>query len=161
MERTIAAAGQAKETAEGAEALYRAACQDISEAVGANRVSIWSFCDGNSSVHCQCAFNADSGAFSDGEELAAHDHPKYFETILTEQFIVAPDARNHSATREFTETYFKPNGIYSLLDYIIHRDFKPVGVICCENAGQPRNWSAQDKNYLLEISTFLSFTLHS
>jgi len=92
-----------------------------------------------------------------GQRLASKDCPKYFKAILTEQLIIAPDARRHSATDELTDTYFVENDIYSLLDLMIHEDFKLMGVICCENAGSQREWRDEDISYLRQMGTLISF----
>ncbi|MEQ9681829.1 MAG: GAF domain-containing protein [Rhodospirillales bacterium] len=157
MHRAIEAIHQARKQHLEIKEVYRPVCRDISQNVEANCVSIWFFSEARDSIQCQCFFDSDTDTFLHGQILTAEDHPAYFQTILTEQFIVAPDARNHPATRAFTESYFMPNGIVSLLDYIIHRKFQPVGIICCENAHSHRNWTQEDQRYLLQVATLLSF----
>lgn len=85
--------------------------------------------------------------------------PTYFSTILHENFIVATEARSHPATAELVDPYFRDHDIYSLLDYVIHDNFKPIGVICCENAGGLRHWREEDVSYLRQMSTLISFRL--
>lgn len=159
MHQSIEAIHLAREQRLEIKEVYRPVCRDISQNVDANRVSIWFFSEARDSIQCQCFFDSDTDTFLHGQILTAEDHPEYFKTILTEQFIVAPDARTHPATRAFTESYFRPNGIVSLLDHIIHRRYVPVGVICCENAHEHRDWTQEDQSYLLQISTLLSFGL--
>ncbi len=141
------------------EALYQAACIDVAENVQANRTSIWHFDSGKTRIHCDCYYVTEKEEFSSGQVLFASSAPMYFETIQTEQYVVAPDARQVHATACLAEQYLIPNDIYSLLDYIIHFNFKPVGIICCENAFEKRNWTEADKKYLLEVSTLVSFSL--
>jgi GAF domain-containing protein len=76
--------------------------------------------------------------------------------VFEETFISAPDAHTHPATKGLSEVYFKPNGIQSLLDFIRHKDFKPVGVICCENRSARRDWSEENKNTLRSIAALVS-----
>ena len=98
-----------------------------------------------------------SSDFWSGVSLHKSDFPAYFESIVENEIINASDARNHSATRCFNEAYFEPNNIYSLLDFILHKDFKPVGIICCERTGSRVEWSNQDVDQLRQIATFISF----
>jgi hypothetical protein len=76
---------------------------------------------------------------------------------MEHHFIVAPHARTHPITSELNEKYFVPNDIYSLLDFIIHRDFDPVGVICCKNAHSPIKWTDQHVSVLRQVSSIISF----
>ncbi len=151
------------DSADGAEvdsqAVFQAACRDVAEATGANRVSIWNFGPGRESIRCACFYEAPADTFSSGQVLTAADLPTYFNTILHENFIVATEARSHPVTAELVDPYFRDHDIYSLLDYIIYENFKPIGVICCENAGGLRRWREEDVSYLRQMSTLISFRL--
>lgn len=149
----------ADRTSLSSEHVFHAACRDVAEATGANRVSIWDFSDRRDSVHCVCFYDASTDSFTKGQVLTAEDLPTYFRVILKEKYIVAPDARSHAATAELVDPYFRDHDIYSLLDFIIHENFKPIGVICCENAGAIRDWQEEDISYLRQISTLISFRL--
>lgn len=157
MERIVDAIDRARAEKTSPEAVFQMASRVIAERTGANRVSIWHFEEGGSRIRCDCFYEVNAGTFSDGQVLHADDHPTYFETIKQENFIVAPDARNHHVTSELTEPYFLEHDIYSLLDFIIHDNYRPTGVICCENAGARRDWSRDDISFLRQVSTLISF----
>lgn len=136
--------------------VFKAVCLDIAENIGSDLVSLW-FCSfEGSGILCQCRYDALTDTFSEGQRLMKEDCPRYFEAIIEYNYISAPDARSHPATRELTETYFKPNGIKSLLDFILHEDFRPIGVVCCENRQKIRHWSEADKSYLRSIASLVS-----
>lgn len=136
--------------------IFEAVCLDVAERVDSDLVSIW-FCSfEGTGILCKCRYDAITGIFSEGQRVMKEDCPRYFETIIEYNYISAPDARTHSATRELTEKYLKPNGVLSLLDFILHEDFKPIGVICCENRRSVRNWSDKDMSYLRSIATLVS-----
>lgn len=137
--------------------LYQAICADAAEAVDANLVSIWRFEDDFARVTCLHAYDARTGAISAGQVLLREQAPTYFRAILEETTVCAPTARTHPATRELTGCYLEPQGVESLLDIVVHRDFVPVGIICCESKGIRRNWSSKDRNYVLRLATFTSF----
>ncbi len=141
----------------GAAELYRAICQDAAENVDANLVSIWRFDDHLSKITCLFSLDIAKGDSGSGQELLRSDFPRYFETILEEATISAPDACIHSQTKELCKVYFQPNQIVSLLNFIVHRDFKPIGVICCESKGKRRDWSEANRKYLRSLATFASF----
>lgn len=157
MKQTADVLDDQKEGRVSSDAVLQTACLDVAKYTHANRISIWHFEDETQSIRCDCLFEADENSFSSGLRLKTEDCSKYFETILTEQLIIAPDARHNPVTEELTEPYFRENDIYSLLDLVIHEDFKPTGVIRCENAGTQREWRDEDISYLRQMATLISF----
>ena len=139
------------------EDLHRAICLDAAKNVAANFVSIWRFEADLTKIVCLYALDLASGDSSAGQELMRSDFPKYFEFILEETTICAPDACHHHQTSELCDAYFKPNGIVSLLDFIVHKNFKPAGIICCESKNKRRDWSAANISYLRDLATYASF----
>jgi GAF domain-containing protein len=123
----------------------------------ANLISLWRFTPDRNSIVSLINFDAQSGEYKEGLELRRDDFPKYFENIVEHELIVASDARNHSATRCFNEAYFEPNDIHSLLDFILHKDFAPVGVICCESKGKQVDWTDEDIDNIRMVATMISF----
>lgn len=140
-----------------AEDIFKAVCQDAAEAVDADRTSVWTFDRTLSQIECHSCFDALDGSFSKGTILTREDYPSYFRAIVEDNIVNAPHARTQTATREFTDTYFVPNGIQSLLDFIIHKGIEPIGVICCENRRDIRHWSRNDEDFLRAIAALTSF----
>jgi GAF domain-containing protein len=136
---------------------FRALCRDVSENLDADKTSVWTFDRDLSQIECQCNFDALSGDFTTGLILKRADYPIYFQKIVDDTFVLAPHAQTQAVTREFVDSYFKPQGIVSLLDFILHDEIRPFGVICCENRRAIRNWSADDQKYLRSLATMTSF----
>jgi len=144
------------ETTEPAD-LHQAICLDAAQNVKANFVSIWRFDTDLTKIICLFAIDIRTGETSSGQELMRNDFPRYFEFILQETTICAPNACTHHQTNELCDSYFKPNGIVSLLDFIVHKNFKPVGIICCESKVTVRDWSAENISYLRNLAAYTSF----
>lgn len=157
MRRTIEILEKTKSDTVSPDEIFEVVCRDVSSKTGANRVSIWHFENDNDCIRCDCFYEAEKEKFSKGQTIYAADQPKYFETITTEMFVVAPDARNHVATENFTNGYFKEHDIHSLLDFVLSENYQPVGMICCENAGKRLDWQNGDLSYLRSISAIISF----
>ncbi|WP_448565551.1 GAF domain-containing protein [Thalassotalea ganghwensis] len=131
----------------------RAICtQAASRITGADRVSLWVFDNDFNEMHSIMCFDTRLKEFSNGHTIYRNDCRAYFKGILNNEIIRAPDARNHRLTSCFNELYFKPLNIYSLLDYILHQDFEPVGVICCESVDKITQWTDQDEEVLRKIA---------
>ena len=134
----------------------KAICIDLSKAVKADLVGIWFFNEDHTAMECQTHYDAISENFKKGQVLERSEHPNYFQAIIEEACISAPDSQNRFFTREFAKDYFIPNNIKSTLDFILHKDLAPVGVICCENRSETRNWSEADKSNLRIVATLIS-----
>jgi two-component system, sensor histidine kinase len=121
----------------------------------ANRVSLWAFNQAQSEIICLKCLSANM-QFTSGKVLKKINYPEYFNTILKDEVIIASDARNHPATLCFNESYFVPLDIYSLFDYIYHKDFIPRGVICCESVGKKITWLEEESQILKRIANMTS-----
>jgi hypothetical protein len=128
-------------------------CDVTSEVLpGADRVGLWTFEDNYSKIVSSVSYDRINNTYGGNDELKREDFSSYFEAILCNDVINASDARNDPVTACFKDLYFKPNNIYSLLDFILHNDFKPVGVICCESVGKICQWTEDDVKSLRRIA---------
>ncbi|MCG5239341.1 GAF domain-containing protein [Azospirillum doebereinerae] len=139
--------------------VWKAACEDIVEDLGVFRASVWIFEDGQDLLVCRTIFDARERTHSSGQTLARADHPDYFRAITNNARLVVPDALNHPATKGFADGYFKQAGVRSLLDVILMHDTAPFGVLCCEQSGTMREWSAADMAYLQSLAMLLGTML--
>ncbi len=136
---------------------YREICKCVRRAIGAaNRVSLWRFNEGRNEIHSLCLMEEDNFSTDFELVLSQPDCIEYFNAILRKEVVIAPIAREHPITSDFTEHYFKPNNIYSLLDYVFHKDFTPIGIICCEATGEPVAWSDRDVSLLKRVANITS-----
>lgn len=124
----------------------------VSLVQGATRVSLWFFSPDFESIESLICYDASSRSYTSGQKLYKADCEDYFKAILQNEIINAPDAREHDSTKCFKEVYFEPLNIYSLLDYILHRDFNPHGIICCESVNKITQWSDKDIDTLKKIA---------
>lgn len=134
-------------------ALFETVCRDCADNIHANLVSVWLFDGAKRRIVRRSVYDALIDDYEDdGMSIAFEQAPTYFRHLREETVIVAPDARNNQITFELTDFYFKPLGIVSLLDFIIHRPgADPYGVVCCENRHGRRDWSDADVSYLRTI----------
>jgi GAF domain-containing protein len=139
------------------EEFFQALCLDTSGDLDVDQTSVWTFAPDLSRIDCHCCYDALAETFSSGQSLRQQDCPRYFREVVEESFVCADNVAEHLATREFLDTYFKPNGIVSLLDFVLHHDRDPFGIICCENRREPRTWQESDRAYLRSLATLTSF----
>jgi len=123
---------------------------------GADRVSLWVFSKDFSKITSLLCYDANSGQYSSGQELFRSDYTEYFDAIIKKDVINASLARDNVFTQCFNESYFQPLNIYSLLDFILHEDFEPTGVICCESVNEVTHWSEDNIETLRRIANMSS-----
>ena len=125
------------------------------------RVSIWHYQPNGEHIECMALF--DNGVTNRGGNVRLYekDYKNYFKAIVSEKVIVAADARNHSATKEFADSYLKPLNIYSMLDAPYIENGKFQGVICCEHQGEIKNWDQEDVLFVNSIADLICMAINS
>lgn len=126
---------------------YRLVINSLHDALSIQRAGVWFVEDNYTSISCQLLI--DTYHHSEIEELViqASDYPAYFSALKSERAILANNAHNHPATREFSEGYLTPLEITSMLDVPIRHKGKMIGIICCEHIGTKRAWSQDEATF--------------
>lgn len=126
----------------------------------ADRVSLWLFNKDYDAIECLICIDQ-QGEYSSAQILRRENFEEYFDFILKSHVLRASQARVHPATSCFNHGYFDVYDIHSLLDYVFHEDFTPVGVICCEKNFLPIEWADEDVDALRRVSNVVSMFLNS
>ena len=92
------------------------------------------------------------------QELLEEEAPTYFQGILSNKLIAADDASWHPCTREFNNGYLQAFNVHSMLDAQVEGEFGLWGIVCLESS-EPRNWSFEEQNMLLSLTSVLSVAL--
>ena len=136
---------------------YAAICRCVFQCVPkTNRVSLWKFDDSRSAIHCLMLLDECGKPEQPEIVLTQTQYPDYFSAIIQRETVSASDARNHPDTRCFAKDYFPNNDIHSMLDFIFHQDFRPVGIICCESVGKQVEWDSKDESMLRRTASIVS-----
>lgn len=143
------------------EAFYQALTRALTEEMDCTRASLWVYPDPEmrDSILCLQLFDRTDQAWSAGTVLREDDFGPYFEAMRRDNLIVASTARSDPTTACFTEPYFEPLGIYSLLDVGINMGGQPWGLFCCENTTDVLTWTPQHVEYLRQVGTLVGFAL--
>lgn len=126
---------------------------------GADRVSLWAFSNDFEKIKSLICYDASSGEIASGMTLSKSDFNDYFKAIMEQEIINAPEARTHDLTKYFNEIYFVPLNIQSLLDFVLHQNFTPSGIICCESVGKVTHWTDENIESLRRIARSSSMYL--
>lgn len=128
--------------------------------IGCTRASFWFYAGPlQDQAVCESLYDASDQQWSSGMVLHEDDFGDYFAAMREGRVLVASDARQHPATACFNESYFEPLNIYSLLDVGIDIDGLPLGLVCCENTAQIKEWSQPDLQYLQQAAAMVSLAM--
>ena len=126
------------------------------------RVSYWSLQENDSAIVCAVLHLRNAGICDEqfkGTRLGFADCPAYFEALTTKRPIVADRALTHLATSGLAESYLRPLGISSMLDAPVWVRGEVVGVLCHEHIGAPRDWSAEEIDFVSALAAMVSLAL--
>ncbi|MBX9929304.1 MAG: response regulator [Gemmatimonadaceae bacterium] len=132
----------------------------LAAALEVARVSVWRYEAEDRAIRCLDLI--DRGAFS-GDALRLDDatYPRYFAALREGIVIDAADALHDPRTSEFADGYLRPLGIAAMLDVSIEVSGAPIGILCVEHIGAPREWTLADQELVLSSASMLAiaFTL--
>ena len=130
--------------------------ETASELVDTRLACVWLLGDDGQTLRPAVVYDRESGRHHPDITLSARDFPRYFEALASGRAIVAGDARHDPRTREFTETFFEPNGVGAVLDAVVLVGGHPVGTVTVEHAGGPRAWRVDEISFMGELADQLA-----
>ena len=140
------------------QALCRILCLEA-EALGIERVNLWTLESEPLAIRCEQAYRRSSQAYESGARLFASDYPTYFRALQLEQIIAAEDARSDPRTSEFAVDYLPAFGIGAMLDVPVWVEGRLAGVLCHEHVGPPRKWERSERAFCTAIAQLIATTL--
>lgn len=92
-------------------------------------------------------------------DMVADIPAPYFDALLREGCVIAPDCRTHPATTPFLLTYFEPQKVFSLLDVSFSVNGALYGCFSCEQIEATREWSPHQLKLLRRMASRVSLAL--
>lgn len=139
--------------------IFEALCKDVLEELKVDLVSIWYFNDDYTSMTCKYSIDKTGSRALVGLDFLKADHPTYFNAIIEGVSVKANDVYLQPETRELVDGYFTPNGIFSMLDYLIVEGGRTTGLICCETTSGKRVWTEQDNDRIRALTVMAGVEL--
>ena len=131
----------------------------VSNSLDVERVSIWFFNEGRTSIYCDYLYLKKFGEFANETTLSVEEYPNYFKAIGSMLYVAADDARTDINTFELSEKYLKPRGIYSMMDVPVYLNGEIIGIICHEEQDKLRNWKREEIDFATAISSLVSTSI--
>jgi GAF domain-containing protein len=135
--------------------------REMAELIGCSRAGVWMFVNtaAGRSLRCMAMFDRVQDRMVDVTDIETQGAEPYFEALLRDGCVVAPDARHHPATRLFLDEYLTPLDIHSLLDVSFSVNGVVFGIFSCEQVGAPMKWTQRQLQWLRQIGSRASLTL--
>lgn len=139
-------------------AMYNHIVETISKTLNISRASIWLFSKDKKSMIKKILIDENS-IDNSRLQLFSKDFPRYFQNLLSSDYILINDALVNKETKEFSEVYLKASNIYSILYCPIKLNTETIGIICCEHKNEIREWYQEDLLFIQSISGYISLIL--
>jgi signal transduction histidine kinase len=137
-------------------ATLRQAVQEVidvaARVLAVDRVSMWRFLDGRKAIRCEFLYQPANRAAADGTILYERDFPNYFRSLAIHRVVPIADIDGDPVTQEFREPYFRPLGITAMLDAPIYEAGELAGVVCHEQIGPVRQWTAPECEFAAAVA---------
>jgi PAS domain S-box-containing protein len=140
----------------------RKICAVSAAALNVARVSYWSLQENGTAIACEVLHLRHTESFHEqckGSRLCIADCPAYFAALAKRRPIAADSALEHPATVGLVESYLKPLGIAALLHIPVWIRGEMVGVLCHEDRGSARHWSAEEIDFVSTLGATVSLAL--
>lgn len=126
------------------------------------RISAWILDKNNTSLISIGEYDSRTKLMKRESVLRKEDFPKYFEGLIENKIIIAPNIYTHSLTKEFTRVYSIPNEIISLLDVPLRINGKLIGVMCFEKTGtREKLFTPSEQSFAFSCATVFASNMEA
>jgi len=122
------------------------------------QVSYWQFSNDMELLRCEYVYSLLNGFSTSELSIRVSDSPVYFESILKERTLSVKDVKTDPRTNDFSNTYFSPAGITSLLGVPVRIKGKVAGILCNEHTGELRDWLLEEQEFAASVSDLVAIS---
>ncbi len=134
--------------------------EKIAETMHIQRIGIWFFTIDQDAMYEEMTFIMGESP-THGSFYKKADYPKYFTALNEGRSISSNNSMIDPVTSEFVKTYLKPFNVHALIDVPIYSDGEIVGVLCCENRFETREWDLEDESFVGGCSALIGRYIES
>ncbi|MFT3665298.1 GAF domain-containing protein [Piscinibacter sp.] len=133
----------------------------VADVIGCTRCGVWVFVDTaeGRALRCMAMYDRRLDRIVGAADMYTADFRPYFEALVQDGCVIAPQARSHPATAGFLDHYLLPLDLHSVLDVSFSINGVPFGVFSCEQAGAAQPWTQRQAQMLRQIGSRASLAL--
>jgi len=144
---------------DGLPRLLDRALEICSRALGVGRVGVWLLDPSIPGLRCVHLHDTEDPSATPGQVLQETNLGAYAASIAARNYIASRDVRLDPQTVDLVAHYFAAHNIVSTLDVPFYRDGEVLGVICHEQRGTPRDWTATEAAFVQCVAEIVAHAL--
>jgi two-component sensor histidine kinase len=125
------------------------------------RMNAWLFNPEKTAIVSIGEYDLRTKEFKRNSVLEKKDFPVYFAALQDNNIIHAIDIYTHPQTSQLSESYSRPNDIFSLLDIPLRISGELIGVMCFEKTGVQKTFSRDEISFCMSLSHVLASNMES
>ena len=135
--------------------------KQLASAIGCSRAGVRMLIhkDAGPALRCAAIHDVSRDGLLKLPDMTAADMKPYFEALLRDGCVVAPDVGTHPATANLLEGYLVPLDVRSLMDVCFSVNGVLYGTFTCEQVGATLDWAPHQLRLLRSIASRASLTL--
>ncbi|MBN2231613.1 MAG: PAS domain S-box protein [Deltaproteobacteria bacterium] len=156
----VAAFAASRMLTEGAvEEMTRELTETAAAAMDTARAGVWLFETGGDCLANVDTYDAVTGRHTAGNILRRSEFRKEFELLKHSRYIDAHDALTDPRTAGFVDGYLKPHGITAVLDAVIRREDRNLGVVSFEHVNRSHRWHHHEITFACQLADQLALAI--
>jgi len=125
----------------------------VTDFLSIERINIWLLNKERDAIFSIAEYDKRTDAFSHHSVVYQKDVPTYFQHLMENKIILAPNIHTHPATFEFSNNYAKEYDVISLMDIPLQLNGKLIGVMCFEKTGMiPREFNEMEQIFAMALA---------
>lgn len=125
----------------------------VTDFLNIERINIWLLNKEGDAIFSIAEYDKRTDIFSHHSIIYQKDVPTYFQHLLEDKIILAPNIHTHPATFEFSNNYAQEYNVISIMDIPLRLNGKLIGVMCFEKTGMiPREFNEMEQTFALALS---------
>ncbi|HWK44056.1 MAG TPA: GAF domain-containing protein [Stellaceae bacterium] len=135
--------------------------QKAAEVLGSNRTSVWLLDEAARRVTCNFGAWGDPDGLLTGQSIEIEPYPEYFTALFEGRGIAMNDVGTDPRTARLRRAIPCTAGVASLLVSTIRVGDRVLGFLSCEQADNPRQWTADEQNFAASLADLTAMTIEA
>ncbi|WAL61903.1 CHASE4 domain-containing protein [Thermocoleostomius sinensis] len=132
----------------------------LAETLEIERVSIWLYNSNLSQLDCMDLYERSVNQHFEGFSRSLKTAPRYFEALITDGILESTEAQTDPRAIDLVD-YLQRHNIVSILHFPIQSSGRRVGVVCCEQVCDQRQWQPEEQTFIYSIANLVALALES
>ena len=120
------------------------------------RVSIWISKGARTGLQCVYYRDTRTEVYDTPSPLNLDNAPVFFSAVKAARILTIADVTQDDRVAELVDTYLAPNGVVALLGAPLRMGGKTIGLLLCEQIGQPREFTLEEQYFATSLADLFS-----